>query len=499
MEHKIICLLVSIILFLTGCELVHQFDWETEFDKGKVYVSINSGSDLNDGTRNKPVKSINAGIVRAFEKGYDTIYMEAGNYTSSQDALKTGGTNIGVNLNKGNIRIIGGWLDDFSRQGNDEQYSFLVDDFFTVDHILYISGLSNIYLEKIGFAAGIANGGGTDDYGGAVYIENSSNITFERCLFFDNSADAGGGALYISNSSNLSFDTAFFQGNSAGTWGGAIVFTDTTDVTVTRSAFLNNTGADGGAIGVFQSSDLSISNSFFQQNNSTGQGGALITIDSKNIQLQNNSFMKNFAAEGGGAAIINTSNCTIESVFMFNYSTTQAGALYVNGGAAVTITGSLFSGNYSTAPATTGGLSFLNTGSITISDSYIINTSVTGAGSKGLYFFNVQNINLLQNYIDHPNTNNPPERIISFGSNCSDVILMLNVIGGSPAAASYAIYETSNIGLPYRLEGNMFRENTFNQLYYDAGGGPATYNSIDDLNDPGTIGATSAFENVLIP
>lgn len=489
---------ISVVVFFvfTGCELAHQFNWETNFDEGKVFVSFERGNDQYKGTRDKPLKSFNAGIARAFEKGYDTVYIEAGNYLPSQNGFRPAGTNIGINLTKGNIRIIGGWLDDFTRQGDDTQYSVLWNDDPILDHIVFINNLSNIYFEKIGFFGSSADGAAaTDKNGGAVYIENSSNISFNSCVFINNSCDNNGGAIYVSNSSNIHFYRNYFENNLSLFDGGAVFLNNVVDCSIKGSGFIANNGNNGGAFGTNLTSKLLVQNTNFMNNVTPNWGGAVLIMDSNDIRLKNNGFMSNNASSGGALTLFNSSDCSIESYFAQNNATAEAGAVYQVLGSRTTVENSIFMSNYCTGVNAAGALYFENVNGLTIRESYIAHTSTPGGGiTKNLYLANSSDIRLLQNYFDHSEALAPPEQTVTLGNNLTNVLVLMNVFRGENNLAGYAIFEEAEVNLPYRLEGNRFGRNSYLFLYHESVG-LVDYTSVESLNNPDNIGASSAFLN----
>ncbi|MCL7487164.1 MAG: hypothetical protein M8357_03175, partial [Desulfobulbaceae bacterium] len=178
------------------------------------------------------------------------------------------------------------------------------------------------------------NDEGIGDYGGAIYVHNSSPL-IQNCTLFNNHAYGGGGALYVNNGSPTIQNTRFINNYSRGS-GGAAKFWSGGASTVTGSTFTGNrAGTDGGAIHA-----------------ETGMAELVVT---------SSSFVDNTAYSYGGAIYIESGYTVINSVFVRNKATVQktgsGGAIRVeNTSAGGTITFSSFHRN--SAPAYGGALSF---------------------------------------------------------------------------------------------------------------------------------------------
>lgn len=175
----------------------------------------------------------------------------------------------------------------------------------------------------------------TEDFGGALYINNKCNgISFKSCIFINNSATAGdGGAIHSdSSSTNLQFAQCIFTGNYATggkerRYGGAIrskgvvnidnctftnnwaenyggaIYTETINE-LKNSVFISNQvkngqKRDGGAIYINKACTVNINGCYFEVNSGSERGGAIYT-DSKDTHLRftNNAFVDNSADEG---------------------------------------------------------------------------------------------------------------------------------------------------------------------------------------------------------
>ncbi|MDD3050964.1 MAG: right-handed parallel beta-helix repeat-containing protein, partial [Candidatus Cloacimonetes bacterium] len=148
-----------------------------------------------------------------------------------------------------------------------------------------------------------------DILGGAVYCFNSS-ITFENCLFENNTA-VSGGAVAGNSVSNLVYTDCIFRNNTATEFGGAIFAMDHSDQFFLRSLFHDNIclgggyNGKGGAIYAYSYSDLSVDFCVFTENTAAYHsgafdlGGALYYELNSNIVMNNSILWNNFPTELG--------------------------------------------------------------------------------------------------------------------------------------------------------------------------------------------------------
>ena len=177
-------------------------------------------------------------------------------------------------------------------------------------------------------------------HGGALLVYNSTvhlnnnNISFTR-----NFADDGG-AIDLKNQSILSgsVECTAFRGNGANQYGGTVYVQESTFCLSGELEFQINMAKSGGAIALKESqkSGLNISTSkmiVFMENKAKHYGGA-IYIEYSNLYLSGNiHFSKNLAGYGGAMGfikgylmIINDTNITVAQ----NFAETYGGGVYVD-------------------------------------------------------------------------------------------------------------------------------------------------------------------------
>lgn len=137
-------------------------------------------------------------------------------------------------------------------------------------------------------------------YGGAIAIEsNKTHVNIKKSKFYnDYSVQDAGGAIYVRDSLDLTFqDTEFF--NCSATFGGAITALKSQITLINVTARENKAKYDGGAIYSFYLV-TAIHNSTFV-NNSAKNGGAVYVDGNDNFKIYNNTFTYNQASHTAGA------------------------------------------------------------------------------------------------------------------------------------------------------------------------------------------------------
>ena len=184
-------------------------------------------------------------------------------------------------------------------------------------------------------------------------ITNLGTTTFEYCSF-QNSSSSSCAPVYLSydrDTSKTTFKSCTFTGN-IGSKGGAVYIADSTTVTFSDCRFENNTSSsDGGAVYIEASatgtfSDCIFGNAEYENlgNSCTGSygGGGAVYATGASITLSNCEFYYNKATGGygnGGAigadsssTVTITVGCTFKNnaTALLESSSTHGGALYIN-------------------------------------------------------------------------------------------------------------------------------------------------------------------------
>ena len=273
------------------------------------YVSPNGDDDNNDGSKDKPFKTINKAITEAFAKNiYVNIYLLEGTY------LGTGNVNLAL-TNLGYLNIIG--VDGKTIiDGDGKNYAFNFGTTLNVNlkNIIF----TNLYSTK---SAGLIKGGSGD------YTVNIDNCTFEKCnaktliqingkvndvIMRENVVSHS----FITNV--ISINNLLFENNSGN---GHI----SAEKGIYNSTFVNNkitvkSTTDYGIIYVSRANFVSANNVF--ENNTVK--GLYINRGSANFTSINDTFVNNDGVSGGA---VKGGGTFINAKFI-NNKATKGGAIY---------------------------------------------------------------------------------------------------------------------------------------------------------------------------
>ena len=173
--------------------------------------------------------------------------------------------------------------------------------------------------------------------GGAVLLSNNAGatVTFDNCIFTDNSISngAGGGAILFANG-NLTITGTTFKSNTSTDEGGAIMGLSGT-ITITNSVFESNSAATKGGAIYSSSANFTITGSTFYDNATTGignsDGGAAFNVAGAGStnSITNCTFYQNTTARANqdyGTIRTENGNTTVtNSLFYDNKTNNDAG------------------------------------------------------------------------------------------------------------------------------------------------------------------------------
>jgi predicted outer membrane repeat protein len=140
-----------------------------------------------------------------------------------------------------------------------------------------------------------------------------------------------GGAVWVRNGSQPTFNKIIFA-NNRGTDGGAIYLDPNTNVTLDQSRFIENVATRSGGGVYMGGSNLTAYNNLFDANSAQQNGGALHAQGGQ-VSVEHNTFNENIAVLRGGGVYNNVANLTIfNSILVSNTAGTSGGAVYGSGG-----------------------------------------------------------------------------------------------------------------------------------------------------------------------
>ena len=212
--------------------------------------------------------------------------------------------------------------------------------------------------------------------GGAILAQENTSVSLINCSFFGNIANlesssientssspfiglvfsqGEGGAIMIDENSNLSIRSGIFSDNYAQTNGGAIYASRNSTVTVTGTKFMSNMAVDGGAILLTTQSEAQILNSNFTDNVANVSGGAVFLLNNV-VGKMSSCYMTGNRAQNGGVLYSNDHiEMTIKnSLFKNNTAVDRGGCLIATSACRYRVLGSTFKGN----SATNGGVAY---------------------------------------------------------------------------------------------------------------------------------------------
>ncbi|MGA9334394.1 MAG: choice-of-anchor Q domain-containing protein [Rudaea sp.] len=94
----------------------------------------------------------------------------------------------------------------------------------------------------------LENGNQSGNAGGAIYVDEHTQLIVDHCTMNGNHADSFGGAVNITGTSALTMSACTLSNNTAGNWGGAISIPYGGGASIDGSTFYQNSSSDGGAI-----------------------------------------------------------------------------------------------------------------------------------------------------------------------------------------------------------------------------------------------------------
>ena len=304
--------------------------------------------------------------------------------------------------------------------------------------VFHIINANNVTLKNIKFVNSGYNKYKVD--GGALYIEESSNITIINCLFgYNKIIDDGGngGAIYVKSTDPIRIIDSEFKENSAG-YGGAItshnatlilentVFDKNSAVKIGgainaahSTQIINNCTFKDGKIELSSSSDrcrggaiyaeqfdedneMVITSTEFKNNQVYNDGGAVYIKDQAKVLIEDSKFSENSADTGGGAIVCGIANVTIRNTEFNENHGSEGGA--VNAGPSTLIEDCNFTGN--TAWGDYGGAIYVcdlggeNANATVKNCNFLNNSAMVGGAIFNMKTVTVLNCNFTSNYAD---------------------------------------------------------------------------------------------------
>lgn len=257
-------------------------------------------------------------------------------------------------LSAGEVAIQGPGAGKLIINGNGSRVFHIDDLSYPTSSPAIISGLS------------IVNGSG--DYGGGIY--STESLTLKHVVISGNSATKSGGGLNVVGNlvagTKVSISNSLIAGNNATGFGGGMSLAGLAGVTINKTKVTGNSVANKNAGGIYAelltgNTHLRITGSTISDNTAVYDGGGLYAVGFGALTISKSSITDNKTTKtaasqqgGGGVFIKGNGTATPQSVKIIgsqitgNSSARDGGGLYARGGLALTISGSVFSGNRAT-------------------------------------------------------------------------------------------------------------------------------------------------------
>ena len=225
--------------------------------------------------------------------------------------------------------------------------------------------------------------GNKASHGGAINVERQSHLRIINCTFENNSAQRFAGAVRSASNVTLEIQETTFVGNKALKYhGGAIYIQQQVHLRITNStSFVDNLAQNlSGAIGAMQNVTLEIQEASFVGNKTLSNGGAINAQDQVHVSITNCTFEDNSALNMAGAvtAGFNATLYVQETTFVSNKAlVSDGGAINVQQQSYLRITNCLFNENTARSG---GALATVNIVALDVQDTNFTGNNAAGQG-----------------------------------------------------------------------------------------------------------------------
>ena len=302
------------------------------------------------------------------------------------------------------------------------------------------------------------NATNSGNHGGVVRIGNSDrefNVSFENCIFSNNSAGSGkcGGVFSVTGAnSSLSVKDCAFNNNTAGSCGGAIHAETSAVVSFDNCSFTSNSAVAGGALDIQGTAGVTCKDCVFTTNSATKYGGSathkdvgagaiILRKSGDAITLTGCTFNENTATGMGGVIASISTNTVINAdgcLFSGNNSGSGWGSvIHLSGyaGQRIYLNDCIIKDNTNTSR---GAIAFHNSATsliymndVTFKDNVNSGSNAWGvAAHGGASVVCMNNVTAMGNH----STNANPGNSCVFNSNGGWLIVNSTVIDGTPTA-----------------------------------------------------------------
>ena len=181
--------------------------------------------------------------------------------------------------------------------------------------------------------------------GGAIAAGLNATLHIEETTFVGNKGLGDGGAIQIQQQSQLLVTNCVFDDNISGRLGSAIDAAFNVTLEVKATNFTWNRAAIGGAIDVALQVYLQMTNCLFDDNVSEVEGGAITVLQNSTLHIQQTTFVGNKAQYAGAICAEPNTTVHIEQTTFVGNKANGGGAIYAGPNTTVHIEQTTFVGN----------------------------------------------------------------------------------------------------------------------------------------------------------
>ncbi|OQB42712.1 MAG: putative outer membrane protein pmp6 precursor [Candidatus Hydrogenedentes bacterium ADurb.Bin179] len=341
---------------VTGWEAVQEItitedlDITAVFGTNVIFVDEHSPAVYPDGSSwDRAYRDIQMAIDIAYALGESEVWVAAGSYTATTDAVVTLLEDVAVYGGFGGT--------EFERDQRDWTVNVTVIDGEGVRRC--VSGADGAVLDGFTITHGWAgSGGGMVNWPASPTVANclfTANTAMEKgggmfnydsspqvigCTFQGNTAGFGGGGIY--NAGAVSVEQCMFSENTADTGGG--IENAIGSVNITDCIFEANTVSfSGGGIYNADAAEPVVERCLFAQNVSEDFGGGIYNV-APSCSIEDCEFDGNSAFGGAGVSTVNASPLVSKCIFKNNQAAAGGGGIHIYGGSPE-VTNCVFGGN----------------------------------------------------------------------------------------------------------------------------------------------------------
>lgn len=268
----------------------------------RYYVKVDGTGDGSSWDNAASLTSLKTAVTNSTKN----IYVAAGTYSFT--------SNFATNNDAAAFKIYGGYPADASGMGVGGRDISTHETIFDggENYRLWVITKGTPTIDGITFQNAARLSSGSSDRGSALVIEGATSVTVNNCTFKNNKNEKlGGGAVRASGNTTVVMKGCIFTGNNA-------------------------SEGYGGALTALNSVNLTLDNCTFTDNSSNSTGGALMVESGGTVTAKNCTFgvsgHPNTSTTQGGAVRVEGALTATNCIFSYNVATTQGGAVHVNGG-----------------------------------------------------------------------------------------------------------------------------------------------------------------------